>query len=75
MSHMWRVQLSSSRTFPVTHCCFVWFVVVCTSYAGTFVLTDEPVAEPPRMLVEAVARAGLAPDSFVTVPHGSTLLS
>ena len=39
---------------------------------GTFILTDEPVDEPPRRLLEARAAAGLADDEFVVMQHGET---
>ncbi len=51
------------RTFHTrTHAC-----------AGTFVLTDEPVQEPPVRLAAEVAEAGLSPQEFVAVPHGTTV--
>ena len=40
---------------------------------GTFVLTDEPLDEPPAKLREAVAAAGLAPDAFTVLRHGAML--
>ena len=39
---------------------------------GTFVLTLEDPAEPPRRLATAVSKAGLAPDSFTVMQHGET---
>lgn len=40
---------------------------------GTFELADEPLDEPPGLLREAVKKAGLPPDSFITLKHGETL--
>lgn len=40
---------------------------------GTFVLTDEPMDEPPRRLAEARAAAGVADDAFRVLAHGETL--
>ncbi len=37
---------------------------------GTFVLTSEPVTEPPVRLKKAVKDAGLPPQSFITLPIG-----
>jgi N-acyl-phosphatidylethanolamine-hydrolysing phospholipase D len=39
---------------------------------GTFVLTLEDPAEPPRRLATAVAEAGLDPASFTVMQHGET---
>lgn len=39
---------------------------------GTFVLTDEPLDEPPRRLAEARERAGLKADAFRALAHGET---
>ena len=40
---------------------------------GTFVLTDEPVDEPPRRLAEALQRRNLNPDEFRVLAHGQTI--
>ncbi len=40
---------------------------------GTFVLSDEPLDEPPVRLSEALAVAGEDPDRFVTLRHGETI--
>ncbi|KAK9833519.1 hypothetical protein WJX81_000714 [Elliptochloris bilobata] len=48
-----------SRSIGV-HCC-------------TFSLTDEPLDEPPRLLGEAAAAAGLPPDAFTVLQHGAML--
>jgi N-acyl-phosphatidylethanolamine-hydrolysing phospholipase D len=39
---------------------------------GTFVLTDEPLDEPPAKLAEARKAAGIAPDEFFVMKHGET---
>lgn len=38
---------------------------------GTFLLTDEPIEEPPQRLEEAVRRKGLEKDTFVAVKPGA----
>ncbi len=40
---------------------------------GTFVLSDEPLDEPPVRLAEALAEAGVDPGRFVTLRHGETI--
>lgn len=40
---------------------------------GTFILTDEPLDEPPIRLAAAVKKAGLDSDDFVVLKHGETL--
>jgi N-acyl-phosphatidylethanolamine-hydrolysing phospholipase D len=40
---------------------------------GTFSLTDEPLDEPPRVLLQARRASGLAHDEFVTIAIGETL--
>ncbi len=40
---------------------------------GTFMLTDEPLDEPPRRLEAALKAEGLGPDDFVVLRHGETL--
>ncbi len=40
---------------------------------GTFVLSDEPLDEPPVRLAEALAGAGVDPGRFVTLRHGETI--
>lgn len=42
---------------------------------GTFVLTDEPMDEPPAALRDALARQGLAPSSFIVMQHGETFFA
>ncbi|MCH8542166.1 MAG: MBL fold metallo-hydrolase [Alcanivorax sp.] len=41
---------------------------------GTFVLTDEPMDEPPQALRLALAAAGLADTDFQTLQHGETFI-
>jgi len=41
---------------------------------GTFVLTDEPMDEPPRLLAAELARRSLNPEAFLTLGHGETRL-
>jgi len=41
---------------------------------GTFILTDEPLDEPPGRLKQAVNDSGLPPDSFRTLMHGETMV-
>ena len=40
---------------------------------GTFVLTSEPMDEPPRRLRQAMAEAGMKDDSFRVLGHGETM--
>lgn len=37
---------------------------------GTFVLTDEPMDEPPRRLHQALVEQGVDPRTFRVLPHG-----
>jgi len=37
---------------------------------GTFLLTDEPIEEPPQRLLEAARRRGLSKGAFVALKHG-----
>lgn len=41
---------------------------------GTFILTDEPVDEPPQLLRDEAAMAGLAAGEFVALMHGETVV-
>ena len=41
---------------------------------GTFVLTDEPLTEPPVKLGEVLLRHGLAAEKFLVLKHGETRL-
>jgi L-ascorbate metabolism protein UlaG (beta-lactamase superfamily) len=40
---------------------------------GTFILTDEPLDEPPRRLAAALKRQRLAPQDFMALVHGQTI--
>jgi N-acyl-phosphatidylethanolamine-hydrolysing phospholipase D len=40
---------------------------------GTFVLTDEPLGEPPRRLSQAMMDKGIDRDKFVVLKHGETI--
>jgi N-acyl-phosphatidylethanolamine-hydrolysing phospholipase D len=40
---------------------------------GTFTLTDEPLDEPPRRLIQELSTAGLARAVFPTIPIGASL--
>ena len=42
---------------------------------GTFVLTDEPLADPPRLLKEEAAKIGLAPNAFIVIDIGQTIVA
>jgi L-ascorbate metabolism protein UlaG (beta-lactamase superfamily) len=39
---------------------------------GTFILTDEPLDEPPVKLAQARTAAGVAPEAFFVMQHGET---
>lgn len=39
---------------------------------GTFMLTDEPVDDPPKRLAAALVEAGVAAEDFVVMQHGET---
>lgn len=41
---------------------------------GTFVLTDEPMDEPPRRLRQALADQSVAPQAFRTLQHGEVFV-
>ena len=41
---------------------------------GTFILTDEPLVEPPVRLKKAAQDARLTADEFITLTHGETLV-
>ncbi len=41
---------------------------------GTFVLTDEPLDEPPARLIEARKERNLNPDEFMILRHGETIM-
>ena len=39
---------------------------------GTFVLTDEPLDEPPQRLAQALAAARVPSEAFWVLRHGET---
>ncbi len=41
---------------------------------GTFMLTDEPLDEPPERLARAAEKAGLDQDEFIVLKHGQTIM-
>jgi L-ascorbate metabolism protein UlaG (beta-lactamase superfamily) len=40
---------------------------------GTFILTDEPLDEPPQRLAVALEQKGIAPEDFFVLQHGQTI--
>lgn len=52
-------EVRSARSIGI-HCC-------------TFSLTDEALDEPPKVLLEEAAAAGLPKGSFITLQHGALL--
>ncbi len=40
---------------------------------GTFMLTDEPLDEPPKRLAQALEAKGLTEDDFTVLKHGETV--
>ena len=52
-------EVRSAQSIGI-HCC-------------TFSLTDEALDEPPKVLVEETAAAGLPKRSFITLQHGALL--
>lgn len=41
---------------------------------GTFILTDEPLHEPPEKLLKALKEKRLPPDTFLVLKHGETII-
>jgi L-ascorbate metabolism protein UlaG (beta-lactamase superfamily) len=41
---------------------------------GTFILTDEPLDEPPQRLKAAMIEQGLSQEEFLVLQHGETIL-
>lgn len=41
---------------------------------GTFILTDEPLDEPPKRLQRALAKKGLSRNAFWVLQHGQTVV-
>jgi len=39
---------------------------------GTFILTDEPVIEPPKRLLSALKKEGISKEKFFVMKHGET---
>jgi N-acyl-phosphatidylethanolamine-hydrolysing phospholipase D len=37
---------------------------------GTFIMTDEPVEEPPKRLLVALEKAGISVENFFVMEHG-----
>lgn len=42
---------------------------------GTFPLTDEPMDEPPGLLRRELEEAKLAPEEFVSLRHGASIVT
>jgi L-ascorbate metabolism protein UlaG (beta-lactamase superfamily) len=41
---------------------------------GTFILTDEPLDEPPKRLAAARKEKGLSEEAFVVLKHGEMII-
>ncbi|MBA7591962.1 hypothetical protein ES708_34133 [subsurface metagenome] len=41
---------------------------------GTFILTDEPLEEPPRLFLESAQERGLSDDAAIIMRHGETVV-
>jgi L-ascorbate metabolism protein UlaG (beta-lactamase superfamily) len=41
---------------------------------GTFILTDEPLDEPPKRLKKVIKEKRLSNDGFLVLRHGETIL-
>ncbi len=41
---------------------------------GTFILTDEPLDEPPQRLARALQKNKIPPEDFLVMQHGQTIL-
>ena len=39
---------------------------------GTFILTDEPVDEPPKLLAQSLEERSISADRFRVLKHGET---
>ncbi len=46
----------------------------CLCWQGTFMLTGEPILEPPQRLRASLAAKSVAADAFVSLQHGETRL-
>jgi hypothetical protein len=40
---------------------------------GIFILTDEPLDEPPKRLAAALKHNRIAPEDFFVLQHGQTI--
>jgi N-acyl-phosphatidylethanolamine-hydrolysing phospholipase D len=40
---------------------------------GTFILTDEPLDEPPKRLGAALKQNRISPEDFIVLQHGQTI--
>jgi N-acyl-phosphatidylethanolamine-hydrolysing phospholipase D len=43
-------------------------------HGGTFILTDEPLDEPPKRLKKALHDKNLAEETFLVLKHGESIL-
>jgi N-acyl-phosphatidylethanolamine-hydrolysing phospholipase D len=41
---------------------------------GTFILTDEPLDEPPKKLDAALQENQIPPEDFLVLQHGQTII-
>ena len=41
---------------------------------GTFILTDEPVKEPPRELLKELKKSNISNEDFFILKHGESYL-
>jgi len=41
---------------------------------GTFILTDEEMTEPPKLLAQALEAQGLTAEEFAVMQHGELML-
>ena len=41
---------------------------------GTFILSDEPILEPPRLFRESAGKAGLTDEEIIVLRHGQTVV-
>ncbi len=47
-------------------------VLFCNSFPGTFILTNEPQDEPPKLIKEELQKRNLKPNEFITSHIGET---
>ena len=62
MTDAWVWQEVRSKRSIGIHCC-------------TYVMTEEPVDEPPSLLIKEAVKAGLQENEFVTLQHGGMILT